>query len=76
VDHAELRLVHRWWHENRAPFPEGSTLYVTLEPCRMCAGAISQLAPPGFKVFFRERELGPSARHPYFSSRQIPCTEV
>jgi tRNA(adenine34) deaminase len=38
--HAELLAIHRALHragEDRLPF---ATLYVTLEPCAMCAGAI------------------------------------
>ena len=48
--HAELLAIHRALHqagEDRLPF---ATLYVTLEPCAQCAGAIV-LAKVGRVVF-------------------------
>jgi tRNA(Arg) A34 adenosine deaminase TadA len=74
IEHAELRLAHRWWERTREPFPPGATLLVSLEPCRMCAGTLATLAhPEGFAVRYLEKEKGPAARHPYFEQKTIRC---
>ena len=54
--HAELLAIHRALHkagEDRLPF---ATLYVTLEPCAQCAGAIV-LAKVG-RVVYGAQDLG------------------
>nr|WP_285877028.1 tRNA adenosine(34) deaminase TadA [Fictibacillus phosphorivorans] len=40
IAHAELLAIDQACKENGAWRLEGTTLYVTLEPCAMCAGAI------------------------------------
>ncbi|MCC7194902.1 MAG: nucleoside deaminase [Gemmatimonadaceae bacterium] len=40
VAHAELRAISDAIRVTGGPWLEGCTLYVTLEPCAMCAGAI------------------------------------
>jgi tRNA(adenine34) deaminase len=42
LGHAELIALHRASQKRRAWRLSGSTLYVTLEPCVMCAGALWQ----------------------------------
>ena len=42
TDHAEIVAIRRAARETNDWRLEGCTLYVTLEPCPMCAGAISQ----------------------------------
>lgn len=42
IGHAELLCLHRASRQQRAWRLTGSTLYVTLEPCLMCAGALIQ----------------------------------
>lgn len=42
LGHAELIALHRASQKKRAWRLTGSTLYVTLEPCVMCAGALWQ----------------------------------
>ena len=39
--HAEMLVIREAVAGRRAPRLEGSDLYVTLEPCAMCAGAVS-----------------------------------
>ncbi len=69
--HAEMNLVQGWWDRHRQPLPEGAAIWVTLKPCRMCAGAIWQAAPalnpdpaglPTLRVFYLEDDPGPGAR--------------
>jgi len=62
--HAELQLAQNWWGMHRSPFPEGSRLYVSLKPCKMCAGAIWQMskAPGSTEVIFLEDDPGSFAR--------------
>ena len=38
--HAEMIALRRWARELGSYRPTGTTLYVTLEPCAMCAGAM------------------------------------
>ena len=40
--HAEIQLLRKAGEQQKNYRLIGSTLYVTLEPCAMCAGAISQ----------------------------------
>lgn len=42
IGHAEILCLHRAAKEKQAWRLLGSTLYVTLEPCVMCAGALIQ----------------------------------
>lgn len=42
LGHAEIIALHRAAKKQKAWRLEGCTLYVTLEPCLMCAGAILQ----------------------------------
>lgn len=42
LGHAEINAIHRASKKLGAWRLEGCTLYVTLEPCPMCAGAIQQ----------------------------------
>lgn len=42
IGHAEILCVHRAAQKKAAWRLTGSTLYVTLEPCLMCAGALIQ----------------------------------
>lgn len=42
IGHAEILCLHRAAKKNQAWRLTGSTLYVTLEPCVMCAGALIQ----------------------------------
>ncbi len=50
TQHAELRVLRAAAYALREPRLPGATLYVTLEPCAMCAGAIV-LARVGRVVF-------------------------
>ena len=40
--HAEMQAIHEACKVLKSPFLEGCDIYVTLEPCSMCAGAIFQ----------------------------------
>ena len=63
--HAEVTLIQSYWARYRQPFPCGTTLYVTLKPCKMCSAMIVRMAKDmrNFKVIYREDDPGPHARH-------------
>lgn len=81
AEHAELLLAQRWWSRRGSPFPPGARMYVTREPCRMCAGAVVSLLPsePLHAVVFRDAETGPSASRSPLAERQrltVPVSEL
>lgn len=49
--HAELDLLRARWLRGLDPLPDGSTLLVSLQPCRMCAAAICALGPRAVVVW-------------------------
>ncbi|MFZ9519084.1 MAG: Bd3614 family nucleic acid deaminase [Silvanigrellaceae bacterium] len=61
--HAEMNLLKNWWQRERRPLPRGGRLWVTLEPCSMCAGAIWECVEDkaDFKVLFLEQDFGSAA---------------
>lgn len=61
VRHAELSLVQAWG-EAKGPIPAGSTLWVTLQPCRMCAAWWVAASDGAARVVFAERDPGPMAQ--------------
>jgi tRNA(Arg) A34 adenosine deaminase TadA len=61
VRHAELSLVQAWG-EARGALPAGSTLWVTLQPCRMCAAWWVAASGGQSDVVFAERDPGPMAQ--------------
>jgi len=62
--HAELNALLAHWQRRRERLPRGARLYVTLRPCRMCAGLVWELAaaPGSVLVHFEEDDPGPAAR--------------
>lgn len=61
VRHAELSLLQAWGEAN-GPIPAGSTLWVTLQPCRMCAAWWVAASGGAARVVFAERDPGPMAQ--------------
>ncbi len=63
--HAEVNLVLGHVARTGAPLPTGCALFVTLRPCRACAGLIWAAAadPAGLRVIFAEDDPGPGARN-------------
>jgi tRNA(Arg) A34 adenosine deaminase TadA len=80
--HAELLLAQKWWAENRVPFPDGARVVVSLKPCKMCAGALWQMAgtPEQLSVIYLEDDLGTFARDTILDSGSLErlrfCDEV
>jgi len=62
--HAELNLVQEHFYRTGKPIPRGSKIFVTLKPCKMCAGAIwvSSKDPFSTQVFYSEFDPGRNAR--------------
>lgn len=64
--HAEVNLLRAWTEQSGGtPLPAGSTIWVSLKPCRMCAGFIHDLSEDGARtrVIYLEDDPGPKARH-------------
>lgn len=63
--HAETLLCQRYYEQHQNMFPRGSTMYVSLSPCRMCAEMIQTMSKESdaFFVYFLERDTGPAARN-------------
>ncbi|MGZ3697711.1 MAG: Bd3614 family nucleic acid deaminase [Bdellovibrionota bacterium] len=62
--HAEVNLVQGWWNKTGRALPRGATIYVSLKPCRMCAGMILHCCEDltNFRVIYAEEDLGPMAQ--------------
>jgi len=62
--HAEANLVRRLARRTGRGVPAGARLFVTLEPCKMCAGAIwcAAVERSGLRVHYAEADPGPAAR--------------
>lgn len=43
--HAEVVMLQRFYREGGSLLPEGSKIFVSHRPCRMCAGMIHQMLP-------------------------------
>lgn len=63
--HAEVNLVLAHVARTGAPLPAGCVVFVTLRPCRACAGLLWAAAarPDALRVVFAEDDPGPSARN-------------
>lgn len=57
TQHAELNLL-----QGLGPLPAGAHVWVSLEPCKMCAAALAASCPEGLQVTFLEHDPGPMAR--------------
>ena len=62
--HAELNLIQDYFEQTGRSIPEGAKLYVTLKPCKMCAGAlwIAAKNPFTLQVYFSEFDSGRNAK--------------
>lgn len=60
--HAEVNLVQGWWAQHRTPLPDGSTVYVSLQPCRMCAALLAHAAGGRLTVCYGAPDPGRFAR--------------
>lgn len=63
--HAEVNLVLDHVGRTEAPLPPGAVVFVTLRPCRACAGLLWAAAarPATLRVVYGEDDPGPSARN-------------
>ena len=58
TSHAEVNLVEGWLHASRCRLPRGGRVYVSLKPCKMCAGLLWDAAqdPYGLRVVYAEED--------------------
>lgn len=63
--HAEVNAIQSYCTKSGSPIPDGSRLYTTLKPCKMCAGMIRACtASDGqIKVYYGQDDPGEHARH-------------
>lgn len=67
--HAEVSLVQGWWTRHARPLPAGSTVLVSLQPCRMCAALLVAMSDDGtVDVVYRRTDPGRLATHTALSS--------
>lgn len=68
IQHAEYNLLLNLWNQLEVPPPAGSHLWVSLRPCKMCAGLLSHFSSQTrsqFHVTYLEDDPG-----------RMACTEV
>ena len=63
--HAEILAVQKYFETYSAKLPVGAKIYVSLKPCRMCAGMIAQMAedPEFLEVIYFKDDPGPLAQN-------------
>ncbi len=71
--HAELNLLLALHESGFKTIPHGSTLYVTLKPCRMCASLIiaMQETPYPIRVVALADDPGPHGRHQLLAGLEL-----
>ena len=63
--HAELKLIRNYLTEHNTFVPEDCSLYVTLQPCAMCAAQIFTFVkrPESIKIFYLNADPGPLSKN-------------
>ena len=58
--HAEVNMVQRYFRETGSLIPQGTRIYSTHKPCKMCAGMIfdGSADPQSVQVFYGIEEVG------------------
>ncbi|MDR3606695.1 MAG: Bd3614 family nucleic acid deaminase [Oligoflexia bacterium] len=76
--HAEMNLLRTLYARTGKPIPAGSTLYVTLKPCRMCAGMIWDFCEDArtIRVLYDENDPGPHAQRTALDLSPVPIQEL
>ena len=80
--HSEVLLIQNFFRHNQKPIPEDSTLYVSLKPCKMCAGMIwtATQNPKSLRVYYEQFDSGPMANSTVFDQnsfeRKRACRET
>lgn len=71
--HAEFSLCQEYWKKFKTSFPEGSRLWVSLKPCRMCAAAIDVMSAglSDFRVIYLQEDQGPMSKKTILDQRKI-----
>jgi hypothetical protein len=59
TSHAEVNLVEGWLHAARRKLPRGGRVYVSLKPCKMCAGLLWDAAEDPFGLWVGYAEEDP-----------------
>lgn len=71
--HAEVNLLQRYYKENHRKIPEGSQIFSTHKPCKMCAGMIYQWSenPDRLQVYYDFEEQGGLSRNTILDKTEI-----
>lgn len=69
--HAEVRLAQDYYQRTGRGLPAGARVYVSLKPCRMCAGLLRQAAEDekSLEVHYLHDDPGPAARGSWLEGR-------
>lgn len=79
--HAELNLIQDYYAQTNSPIPAGSKIFVTLKPCKMCAGVIWTCSedPLSIQVYYSQFDPGRNARStildPGSAERRRNCSD-
>lgn len=62
--HAEINLIQKYFEQTGNPIPRGAKIFVTLKPCKMCAGALWTCSedPLSLEVYYSQFDSGRNAR--------------
>jgi len=71
--HAEISAVLKYFETYGRKLPGHSKIYVSMKPCRMCAGMIVEMAedPDSIEVVFFQDDPGPLAQNTELEKRKL-----
>lgn len=70
--HAEVWAVQKYFDTHQCKLPEGSIIYSSLKPCRMCSAMLLHMAekPEQVKAIYFQDDPGPLARNTELEKRK------
>jgi tRNA(Arg) A34 adenosine deaminase TadA len=71
--HAEISALMKYFETYGHQLPPKSRIYVSMKPCRMCAGMIIEMAedPDRIEVIYFQDDPGPLARNTELEKRNL-----
>src|SRR5690606_27800629 len=63
--HAEISVLQQYFMQSSCKLPPQAICYVSLKPCRMCAGMLTHMAeePSGLRIIYFQDDPGPLAQN-------------